>query len=236
MAGRPVRLAAIVGLVLVVTSSTAAGAPRPAPVHVTFQSADGVTLRGHLWPGGPTGVVFSHMFGTTETIWFDLARVLAAQGYTVLTFDFRGVGRSGGRLVIAQTYRDTLAAVQFIRTRRVQRVILAGASMGGTASIIAAGQTPVDGLVVIASGMRFRGLDVRPYLGKLRMSKLFIVGTRDAPFNQSVRTMYDLTPQPKQLVLIPTALHGTYMFQVPRHREAVYAAISGSLRRIAARP
>lgn len=233
------RFAAFVGLTLtlaalVPASPTAAHVPRPAATHVTFRSADGITLRGHLWAGGSTAVVFSHMYGTTESIWFDLAGVLAAQGYTVLTFDFRGAGRSSGRLVIARVYRDTLAAVQFIRTRRPQRIVLVGASMGGTASIVAAGQTKVDGLIVIASGMRFRGLDVRPYLGMLRMPKLFIVGSRDAPFHQSVRMMYDLTLRPKQLLVVPTALHGTYMFQIRRHREAIYAAITGSLRGIAA--
>lgn len=233
MAGRPLRLAAVAGLILMLAAAAAAQA-RPEPTHVTFRSADGVTLRGHLWAGGPTAVVFSHMYGTTELIWFDLAGVLAAQGYTVLTFDFRGVGRSSGRLVIAQVYRDTLAAMQFIRARGPQRIVLAGASMGGTASIVAAGHTKVDGLVVIASGMRFQGLDVRPHLGTLRMPKLFVVGSRDAPFNQSVRTMYDLTLEPKRLLVVPTALHGTYMFQVARHRAAIYAAITESLRQIAA--
>lgn len=234
MAGRLLRLAAVSGLILSLAAFAAAGTARPEPAHVTFRSADGVTLRGHLWAGGPTAVVFSHMYGTTESIWFDLAGVLAAQGYTVLTFDFRGVGRSSGRLVIAQVYRDTLAAAQFIRARGPQRIILAGASMGGTASIVAAGHTKVDGLIVIASGLRFRGLDVRPQLGALRMPKLFIVGSQDAPFNQSVRTMYDLAPQPKRVLVVPTALHGTYMFQVARHRQAIYAAITESLRQIAA--
>jgi pimeloyl-ACP methyl ester carboxylesterase len=96
--------------------------------------------------------------------------------------------------------------------------------MGGTASLVAAGQTPVHGVVVIASGMVFQGLDVRPFLPGLRMPKLFIVGTRDAPFNESAKTMYARTPRPKRLVEIPTAVHGTYMFRT-KHRAAIYRDI-----------
>jgi pimeloyl-ACP methyl ester carboxylesterase len=206
-----------------------AAAPPPTPaasrhLHVTFPATDGVTLRGQLWARGRTAVVFSHMFGTNQSIWFDLAEDLAARGYTVLTFDFRGVGTSSGRLVISRVSRDTLGAVRFIRTRKPARVVLIGASMGGTSSLVAAGRTPVDGVVVIASGMAFQGLDARPYLTGLRMPKLFIVGTRDAPFNESARTMYARTPRPKRLVEIPTAVHGTYMFRT-KHKAAIYRVI-----------
>jgi pimeloyl-ACP methyl ester carboxylesterase len=86
--------------------------------------------------------------------------------------------------------------------------------------------------VVIASGMLFQGLDARPYLGNLQMPKLFIVGTRDAPFNQSVSTMHERTPKPKQLLMIPTAAHGTYMFRSTTHRETIYEAIFGFLRKV----
>lgn len=204
----------------------------PGPIHVAFRSTDGTRLRGHLWASGPNAVVFSHMFGTTQSIWYDLAGKLAAQGYTVLTFDFRGVGTSSGKLVIRHVYRDTLGAVRFIRRRNPEKIVVMGASMGGTSSIVAAGQTKVDGLVVIASGMLFQGLDARPYLATLQMPKLFIVGTEDAPFNQSVRTMHERSPEPKQLRMIPTAAHGTYMFRSTTHRETIYEAIFDFLRKV----
>lgn len=219
-------LAAVAVLVCAFGASAA-----PAPAHVAFRSADGTRLRGHLWAGGPNAVVFSHMFGTTQSIWYDLAGRLASQGYTVLTFDFRGVGTSSGKLVIRHVHRDTLAAVRFIRGRDPQKIVLIGASMGGTSSIVAAGQTDVDGLVVIASGMFFQGLDARSHLPNLHMPKLFIVGAKDAPFNQSARTMHARTPEPKQLLMIPTVAHGTYMFRSTTHRETIYQAIFDFLRK-----
>ena len=227
---RRVLLHAAAAVFLAATAVPAA----PSYSHVTFVSTDGVTLRGHLWARGKTAVVFSHMLGTDQSIWFDLAGRLAAQGYTVLTFDFRGVGGSSGRFVIRRVSRDTLGAVRFIRERRPAKIVLIGASMGGTSSLIAAGETPVDGVVVIASGMVFQGLDARPYLPRLRMPKLFIVGTRDAPFNESAKTMHARTPHPKQLLEIPTAVHGTYMFRT-KHKAAIYRGIIEFLTQVSRR-
>lgn len=181
-------------------------------------------MRGRLWVRGKTAVVLSHMIGTDQSSWSDLAGHLAARGYTVLTFDFRGVGESSGHFVIRHVSRDTLGAVRFIRRRDPAKVVLIGASIGGTSSLMAAGEAPVDGVVAIASGMTFQGLDVRPYLPRLRMPKLFIVGSGDAPFNQSARTMHARTPHPKRLLEISTAVHGTYMFQT-RHKATIYRGI-----------
>jgi pimeloyl-ACP methyl ester carboxylesterase len=191
-------------------------------------------LRGRLWARGKTAVVLSHMLGTDQSSWADLAGHLAALGYTVLSFDFRGVGASSGRFVIRYVSRDTLGAVRFIRRHDPAKIVLIGASMGGTSSLIAAGETPVDGVVVIASGMTFQGLDVRPYLPHLRMPKLFIVGSGDAPFNESARTMHARTPDPKRLIEIPTAVHGTYMFRT-RHKAAIYRGIIEFLTQVSKR-
>lgn len=191
---------------------------------VSFRTTDGITLRGWLWGNGGNVVIFSHMFGTNQSIWYDMARKAAAAGFTALTYDFRGVGSSSGRLVIARVDRDVLAAIRFMSARRPHKVFLVGASMGGTASLSAAGQTAVDGVVIMASGMRFQGLDVRPYLGMLHTPKLFIVGRGDAPFYQSARTMYARTPPPKALEVVPTSAHGTHMFKT-RHGPAVEQAI-----------
>jgi len=191
---------------------------------VSFRTSDGVRLRGWLWGSGQNAVVLSHMFGTDQSIWFDLARKLSAEGFSALTYDFRGVGTSGGRLVISRVDRDVLAAIKFMRARHPRRLFLIGASMGGTASLAAAGQHRVDGVVVMASGTRFQGLDARPYLETLKAPKLFIVGRGDAPFNESARTMYARTPLPKQLKVIPTGAHGTHMFKT-RHGPAIEQAI-----------
>lgn len=195
---------------------------------VSFRTSDGVRLRGWLWGSGQNAVVLSHMFGTDQSVWHALARKLSAEDFSALTYDFRGVGTSGGRLIIARVDLDVLSAINFMRARQPRRLFLIGASMGGTASLVAAGQHRVDGVIVMASGMSFQGLDARPHLGTLNTPKLFIVGSDDAPFNESARSMYARTPPPKELKVIPTRAHGTDMFKT-RHGPAIEQAIMAFL-------
>lgn len=191
---------------------------------VEFGAADGVALRGRLWHSGRTAVILSHMYGADQSSWTEFAGTLHVAGYAVLTYDFRGVGRSRGRLVIAELDRDVLGAIRFVRSQGARRVILVGASMGGTASLVAASRAPVDGVVVIASGTQWQGLDARPFLLGLQIPKLFIVGSDDAPFNHSTRVMYEQTLQPKQLLVLPTPRHGTLMLQT-EHAATIERAI-----------
>lgn len=204
--------------------------PASARSGVTFKTDDGIALRGYLWGNGRNAVVLSHMFGTDQSIWLRFARKLEAEGFTALTYDFRGVGKSDGDLVIARVDRDVVAAIKFLRRRNPRSVFLIGASMGGTASLVAAARQKVDGVVVIASGMRFEGLDARPHLPNLNVPKLFIVGSEDAPFNESARVMYARTPQPKQLEVLPTKAHGTDLLTTP-HRAQIEQAIFEFLRK-----
>src|SRR3970040_601865 len=175
----------------------------PAHAHtaVSFRTRDGVAIRGYQCGDGRAVVILSHMYGTDQRIWFPLAEELARRGYTAITYDYRGIGQSGGKFVIAETYRDVLAAIAFATRRGRRPVILIGASMGGTVSLKTAALRPVQGVVVIASGMRFRGLDVRRHFPTLRKPKLFIAGTGDQPFADSVQTMHAQTPPPKMLRL-----------------------------------
>lgn len=219
----------LVGVCLLVLVSVPASAQSRV---VSFASSDGITLRGRQWGDGHRAVVLSHMYRTDQSVWSALAPTLARAGYRVLTYDFRGVGRSGGRLVIGQVDRDVLAAIRYVRAQGARQVFLIGASMGGTASLVAAGQTRVDGVVVLASGTQFAGLNARPHLAGLTVPKLFIVGSGDSPFIHSARFMYERTPHPKHLVVIPSAEHGTYLLQ-SKHRATIERAIVEFLKKYA---
>ncbi len=232
MAGRsgPFSRPARLGVFLLVAVVAAGQVPAFAHTAISFRTADGVTIRGYQFGNGRPVVILSHMFGTDQSIWFPLAEALARRGYTALTYDYRGIGKSGGRFVIADTYKDALAAIAHATRARKRPVILIGASMGGTVSLKAAALRRVDGVVVMASGMMFQGLDVRPYLPTLRTPKLFIAGTDDQPFADSARAMHAQTPPPKTLRLYASAAHGTNLLAT-RHGPAIQAEIIAFVRR-----
>jgi fermentation-respiration switch protein FrsA (DUF1100 family) len=105
---------------------------------VTFQSTDGVALRGWFFPGsgGDRAVILVHGRNGNRTgdSAATVARFLLANGYSVLTFDLRGHGQSDGeRFSLGYLERrDVAGAVDYLVARgyRQERIALLGSSMG----------------------------------------------------------------------------------------------------------
>jgi alpha/beta superfamily hydrolase len=185
---------------------------------VSFETADKIKLSGIVYGQGETAVILAHMMSSDQSAWYSFASELAQQGYTALTFDFRGNGKSGGNLNYVALDKDMQAAIAFLHDSGFARIICIGASMGGTACAKAAIKPGLAGLVVISSPitvstMSSRG--VRLSIGdfkKLTPAKLFVVGKGDTEVFESVKTMYDLSPEPKQITILPGSAHGTNIF------------------------
>jgi len=186
---------------------------------VSFRSPDGVKLAGRVFGDGQVGVVLAHMFPADQTSWWAFARVLAQNGFTVLTFDFRGycpggvAGCSEGQRDVAAMWQDVLGAVDFMMARGLVRVMLVGASMGGTASLIAAAQpaVPVVAIVALSAPQSFEGLTADPtVLGNVTAAKLFVAGNSDPTgAATAAQAMYEESPPPKQVEIFTSSDHGT---------------------------
>ncbi len=191
-------------------------AAQPPPyASATFHAQDGVRLRGRVYGEGKRVVVLSHMYGTDMRIWHDFALELSKHGYRALTYNFRRTGAFRDFSILGKLHLDTLAAIDFMRRDKPAKLFLIGASMGGTASLVAAVHRHVDGVVVLSGAMKFYGLDARSALPRITAPKLFIVGEYDHPFSESARKMYYITPPPKELKVYPTRAHGTHLFSTP---------------------
>jgi pimeloyl-ACP methyl ester carboxylesterase len=185
---------------------------------VSFRSSDGVRLSGRLFWGGSVGVVLSHMLPADQTSWWDFAGELADQGYTALTYDFRGycpggdAGCSGGSKDISAIWKDVLGAVDAVRSAGATRVVLIGASMGGTASLVAASKPGVDvqAVVTLSAPTSIEGLVASPdTLATVTAAKLFIASTGDAQAADAAQQLYDSAPQPKRVDIVTSNDHGT---------------------------
>lgn len=186
---------------------------------VSFETTDKVKLSGMIFGQGETVVILAHMMPSDQTAWQPFAKELAEKGYTALTFDFRGYGKSGGKLNYVALDKDVQAAITFLHDHGFSRIVCVGASMGGTACAKAALTPGLAGLVVISSpltvatmsspGVRLVVSDFK----KLTPPKLFVVAKGDAEVFESVKTMYDLAPDPKQITILPGSAHGTNMFK-----------------------
>ena len=119
---------------------------------VAFKANDGIPLRGWLIPApnSQRAVVVCHGLGANRGLFLGVAPFLQRAGYTVLMFDFRGHGDSGGHTISfgADEARDVAGAVSFLKARGFSRVALYGFSMGGAAVLNSAAKLPVDAVVV----------------------------------------------------------------------------------------
>ena len=198
-------------------------APPEGSKAVSFPSAGGVRLDGRIVGDGPVAVVLSHMFPADQRSWWPFAGRLAREGYTALTYDFRGycpggaAGCSQGEKDIGRIWQDVVAAIGFVRSRGSTNVVLLGASMGGTASLVAAAQEGVSvaAIVTLSAPTSFEGLAVTPdSLARVSAAKLFVAGVSDpAGAADAAEALYAQSPQPKRVEILTTDDHGTDMLE-----------------------
>jgi pimeloyl-ACP methyl ester carboxylesterase len=205
-----------------------------APYAVTPESDDdpeSVALAGRVFGSGPTGVILSHMRPTDQTSWFPFATELAdSDEFTVLTFDFRGFGGSGGEKQFDRADLDLLTAYRYMSdVLDVDKVFLVGASMGGTASLVVAAREGTAGVVSISSTDQFPELEVLAAIDSVAEPKLFISAVDDLAAVHSLEEMWELAPEPKEQVLYEGDEHGTDLLSGP-HANAVESAILRFLR------
>jgi uncharacterized protein len=125
------------------------------PETVVIPSASGTNLHGWFVAGRPGGgaVVLMHGIKANRLSMVRRAHLLRDSGFSVLLFDFRAHGESGGsRITLGHLEAlDARAAIEFIRQRLPdERVGAIGASLGGAAALLGPSPLPVDALVLEA--------------------------------------------------------------------------------------
>ena len=196
--------------------SKAALGPRDPCIHgnrVRFTDADGTRLVGARYGHGTTAVVLAHQSEGNLCQWQPYARRLAAQGFLALPFDFRNYGESQqGSYPAAQLGGDVIAAAKEARSLGARRVFLVGASMGGTAVVVAAANAkpPVNGVVSVSGSSSYGSLDAEAAAKWLAVPALYLAGKGDTVFAYEARTLFAATPgKTKALKLLPGSQHGT---------------------------
>ncbi len=130
---------------------------------VEFTSGDGTRLTGWFIPavGGAKGtVVHCHGNAQNMTAHWQFAKFLPGRGYNLFVFDYRGYGRSEGRVSRQGTVDDACAALAYVMGRAdvdAKRVGLFGQSLGGAVAVVAAARDKrVKGLVVESAFSSYR--------------------------------------------------------------------------------
>lgn len=121
----------------------------------SFTASDGVRLDGWFFPasGEAKGTVL-HLHGNAGNMTGHFQHVawLPAAGWNVLCFDYRGYGRSAGKVSREGTIRDAHAALDYLVGRsdvNARRIVAFGQSLGGAIGIVLTADRPeVHGLAI----------------------------------------------------------------------------------------
>lgn len=183
--------------------------------------------------GNPKVLLYMHGNGGNIGSNVDQAVRLSKIGPSVLIFDYRGYGNSSGPFPSEKrVYQDSEAAWQYlVGTRKVnpKDIFIYGHSLGSAIAIELAIHHPEAGGLISESGftsvldMAGNGgtlqmfpvrlilsehFDSLSKLQRLKIPVLFIHGMSDHVVLPSMaKTLFDASPPPKQLVLIPGGDH-----------------------------
>jgi fermentation-respiration switch protein FrsA (DUF1100 family) len=199
---------------------------------VTFSTSDGLMLNGwFITPAQParfTLIVFNGN-GGNRAHRAPLARALAAEGFAVLLFDYRGYGGNPGSPTEPGLNADARAALDYLLRRPdvdTKRLVYFGESLGSAVAVELAVDHPPAALIlrspftsaVDVGQFHYRLLPVRwlmrdrflsiDRIAHVRAPVLVIAGDRDGivPVNHS-RRLFDAANAPKSLVIVSGADH-----------------------------
>jgi len=201
---------------------------QPGETPVTMRAADGATVYGVEVGIGTTGVVLAHQYFSTHCEFMEFARELAAAGLRALAIDFRYNGASTGGNS-ARLDLDVVAAAARLRADGAMHVKLVGASMGGTAVLVAAAEIrpPVDGVVSLSGPTYFRGLNAVRAVKRSRVPVRFLVARGERRFApDATYLMRAAAAKDKAILRVSNGGHGSSMLTVPAAKAFVLAFLA----------
>jgi fermentation-respiration switch protein FrsA (DUF1100 family) len=117
-----------------------------APEDVFFETSDGVRLHGWFFAAdGPARGTVVHLHGNAGNVTghFAHAAWVCEAGWNLLCFDYRGYGRSAGKVTRGGLVTDCHAAIDYAKGRpdvEAARIVVLGQSLGGSLAIVVGAQ------------------------------------------------------------------------------------------------
>lgn len=202
-------------------SETPSSSPTPVPGEaVRFRTSDGVRIDGRVFGEGRVGAVLGHSIDGDQTEWWNFAEMIGDAGHAALAIDFRGYcpGGDAGCSEDGSTrdaWRDLVAGARFLRERGVKEIVLIGASMGGTASVLAAADARprVSGVITLSAPTACCGMEVdRSIVAAVGAPMLFIAGRFDGEAPRSAQAFARWAGTSGAKLILGTGEHGTDLF------------------------
>lgn len=221
---------------------------------VTLRTKDGVDITAWQVPAEDETAVLLFCHGNAGNIShrLDSLRIFNRLGLSVLIFDYRGYGKSGGRPSEEGTYRDAEAAWDYLTQRRgvpPEKIILFGRSLGGAVAAELALRKNPAALIVESSfaSVVDMGRALYPWLpirlmakyryatiekvGGISCPKLIVHSPDDeiVPYEQG-RALYEKAAPPKELLVISGGHNDGFLRSGDAYTEGLRAFIDAAVK------
>jgi len=157
---------------------------------------------------GRVAVILAHQSSGSLCQWWPYARSLAVR-FRVVAFDFDGVGASPPG--DGNYPGEVAAAAQWARDHGARQIVLMGASMGGTAVMVAAARLggAIAGVIDLSGPADFAGMNALGAARRVHVPALFAYGTLDVGFATDVQHVRAATAtRDKPILAVKTPNHG----------------------------
>ena len=194
------------------------------PQDLRLKTEDGAALVARQWGAGSDWVILSSNGDGRSARWLPLAEALAKPGRAVLTYDWRGTNPDApgnSEWILAVT--DARAALAHARAQGARRIVLAGGSLGGIASIKLGAEPDVAGVIAVGTPHTVAPLTVSiDDLRAIRGPKLFVASAGDTivPLAET-QWLHDNAPMPKSIHIYPGTAHGVELLGGPDEQDFI---------------
>ena len=181
---------------------------------------------------GRVAVILAHQSSGSLCQWWPYARSLAVR-FRVVAFDFDGVGASPPG--DGNYPGEVAAAAQWARDHGARQIVLMGASMGGTAVMVAAARLggTIACLIDLSGPADFAGMNALGAARRVHVPALFGYGTLDLGFASDVRHVRAATAaRDKPVVAVRSQDHGVDLVSAEIGYAAVRTAVLRFIRGI----
>ncbi|MFG1805476.1 alpha/beta hydrolase family protein [Streptomyces sp. NPDC049040] len=176
--------------------------------YLTFTSSENQDVEAYATGKGTTVLVLAHQADGDVCQWVPDADELAKEGYRVIAVDSAG-----------SEVAEITAAVTHARAEGARKVLLVGASKGGTAVLTSAGSItpPVDAVVSLSAPASYSGMDAAGTVPGLTMPVFYMAAEGDTEFAASTRDLSKATGKAGEndLTIVDGPNHGVSMLDNP---------------------
>jgi len=180
---------------------------------ISFNTADGVELQGTVFGQGKTAVIIIPGPAEGAQAWANQAKAIAAQGFTVLTYDLREQSDPDEVTRAEKDLEDLKSAIDFMKDNGASDHILIGPGDHGILAIKAAGETNAKAVVTFSTPLNSTAFSVTAAdLQAISGPKLFI-DTENSPTQPAAVQMFEWSNSPKTWRFLPGSAQGAGMYE-----------------------